>query len=91
VHVVQVNDVGLQSGKAFVDALTHVGGVAADGRPARDAVGRVADDAEFGRQRDLVPTVGKHPGNEPLVAAAAVDVGGVDKGNAEVQAAIDRG
>jgi hypothetical protein len=43
VHVVQVNDVGLQSGKAFVDALTHVGGVAADGRPARDAVGRVAD------------------------------------------------
>jgi hypothetical protein len=91
VHVVQVNDVGLQPGQAFVDALAHVGGVAADGRPARGAVGRVADDAELRRQRDLVPAVGQQPGNESLVAAAAVDVGGVDEGHAEVQAAVERG
>src|SRR4029077_3055119 len=91
VHVVQVNDVGLQPGKAFVDALTYVGSVAADGRPAPGAVCRVAVDAEFRRQRDLVPSVGEQLGNESLVVAAAVDVGGVDKSNAEVQAAIERG
>ena len=43
------------------------------------------------RQRDLVPAVGEQLGNESLVAAAAVDVGGVDKSHAEVQAAIERG
>ena len=59
VHVVQVNDVGLQPGKAFVDALTHVSSVTADGPPARRAVCRVAGDAEFRRQRDLVPAVGE--------------------------------
>src|SRR6202042_2430504 len=91
VHVVQVNDVGLQPGQAFVDALTHVGSVAADRPPARGAVCRVAGDAEFRRQRDLVPAVGEQLGNESLVAAAAVDVGGVDKSDVEVQAAIERG
>ncbi len=40
---------------------------------------------------DLVPATGEQPGNEPLVAAAAVDVGGVDESHAEVQAAIERG
>jgi hypothetical protein len=35
--------------------------------------------------------LGEQLGNEQFVAAAAVDVGGVDEGNAEVQAVIERG
>jgi hypothetical protein len=53
----------------------HVGSVAADRRSARGAVGRVAVDAEFRRQRDLVPAAGEQLGDESLVAAAAIDVG----------------
>ena len=58
---------------------------------AGGAVGRVAVDAEFRRQRDLVPAAGEQLGDESLVAAAAIDVGGVDESHAEVQAAIERG
>ena len=42
VHVVQVDDVGLQSLQALVDALPHIGGVAAGADPASGAIRGVA-------------------------------------------------
>src|SRR6202030_3730016 len=80
-----------QPGKAFVDALTHVASVTADGPLARGVVRRVAGHAELRRQCDLVSAVVEQLGNKSLVVAGAVVVGGVDKGHVEVQAAIERG
>jgi hypothetical protein len=62
VHVVEVDHVGLQSLQALVDALPHVRGIAARVELVELAgrtVGGVADDAEFGCQRDLVAAVGE--------------------------------
>jgi hypothetical protein len=59
VHVVEVDDVGLQPLQAFVDALVDIGGVAARIEPARGEVGWVGRDAEFGCQRDLIAPVGE--------------------------------
>jgi hypothetical protein len=54
-------------------------------------IGGVADDAEFSCQRDLVATVGEQSGDQPLVVAAAVDVGGVDERDTQVHRAVQRG
>ena len=64
----------------------HVGGVAAGGRLACGAVGRIADDAELGGEGDLVAPVGEQLGDETLVVAAAVHVRGVEERHAEVEA-----
>ena len=91
-HVVEVDDVGLEAVQTFVDALAYVGGVAARGEAAaRRPVRRVPDDAELRRQRDLVAAVGQQAGDETFVRAAAVDVGGVDERDPQVDAAMKRG
>ena len=91
VHVVQVDHVGLQSLQALVDALPHVRGIAASVELACGTVGGVADDAEFGCERDLVAAVGEQLGDQLLVVSAAVDVGGVDERHAEVHGPVQGG
>ena len=59
--------------------------------PPAATVGWVGRDAELGCQRDFVAAVGEQSGDQPLVVAAAVDVGGVDERHAEVDAAIQGG
>jgi hypothetical protein len=59
VPVVEVDQVGLQPLQALVDALAHVGGVAADADPACSAVRGIDLDAEFGCERYLVAAVGE--------------------------------
>jgi hypothetical protein len=90
-HVVQVDDVCLQPLQAFVDALAHVRGIAPHTDPARRAVGGIAADPEFRCESDLVASIGEELGDEPLVVAAAVDVGGVDECHPEVHGSVQRG
>src|SRR5579875_2604528 len=63
--------------------------------PAVDAAGtrvlRVADDAELGRQHDLVAARADRLADQPLVGVRPVDVGGVQQRHAQVQGAVDGG
>jgi hypothetical protein len=59
VHVIEVDDVGLQLLQALVVALTNIGGVAAGDELSRRALGRIARDAELRCQRDLIATTGR--------------------------------
>ena len=85
VHVVQVNGVGAQPLQAGVHRLLDVGGVAADVGVA--AAGR-AHKGELGGQLDFVPAFLEQLGDELLVAAAAVDVRGVDEADAGVHGMV---
>lgn len=87
-HVVEVDDVGAQAREALVDALPHVGGVAPRPHLTAGSVGGIAVDAELGRERHLVATVGEDIGDQPLVVAAAVHVRGVDEGHADVDGVV---
>ena len=90
VQVVQVDHVGLQALQALVDALAYVGRVAPRTDATLRAAGRIALDAELGRQRDLVAAAGEHTSDQPLVVPVSVDVGGVDEGHPGVDGVVQR-
>ena len=89
VLVVEVDVVDAEAPQRSLGRLAHVLGPAADAAGGR-VVG-VADDAELGRQHDLVAAAGDRAADELLVGVRAVDVGGVEEGHAEVERAVDRG
>ena len=63
------------------------------GLPSMPRAGRVvgvADDAELGREEDLVAAAGDRPPDQLLVGVGAVHVGGVEERDAELEGAVDR-
>ena len=66
----------------------HVLGLAADPAPSRRR--RIADDAELGGDDDLVAPAADRAADELLVGERAVDVGGVEEVDAELDGAMDR-
>ena len=78
-QVVQVDHVHTQSQQRRLARPRHVGG-----RAAQPAVGLAAGaiDAELGGQLDPVAAIVDRAPHEHLVVAAAVDIGGVDQGDA---------
>ncbi|MCY1232377.1 hypothetical protein D9M72_448650 [compost metagenome] len=73
--VVQVDMVRAQPLQAGLAAGTHIVGAAIDA--ARGRVGRVAHQAELGRQHDLATPPGDGAAHQCLVGVRAVDIGGV--------------
>ena len=67
----------------------HVVGLAADAAPER-VVG-IADDAELGGDDDAVAPALDGLADQDLVGVRAVDVGGVEQRDAEIEGAMDRG
>ena len=62
--------------------------LAADRRLASPTV---AVDAELRRELHLVAAAGDRPADQHLVVPGAVDVGGVEERDAELERAVDRG
>jgi hypothetical protein len=90
-HVVEVDDIGPQSGQALIDALADVAGVVSGLQLADGAVGRRRGDAELRGEGYLVTTVGENFADQLLVLPAAVHVGGVDERDADVDAVVQGG
>jgi hypothetical protein len=87
VLVVEVDDVDLQAAEAGLGAGPHVL------RPAVDdpATVRRVRERELGGQLNLVAAPGQRLADQFLVVAGAVDVGGIEEGDAEVEGARDGG
>jgi hypothetical protein len=89
VLVVQVDVVYAQAGQRAVDRGVDILRRAV--HPYRPQRVRVAEDAELRGQDDLVATSGDRCTDQSLVLARAVHLGGVEKGDAEVQGTVDGG
>jgi hypothetical protein len=81
VQVVEVDVIGAQPGEAGVHGLPDVLGLASAGL----LVG-----AELGGQHDFVAAVGQQSADELLVVALAVDVGGVEEVDPEVEQLVEQ-
>ena len=86
VLVVQVDVVGAEPPQRALDRGADVGRAAVEAPRAAAGVG---DEAELGRQHDLVAAALHGPADELLVGVGAVDLGGVDEGDAEVERPVD--
>ena len=86
VQVVQVDVVHAEPGQRRLAGPLDVVVLAADD-PVRVAAGPV--DAELRGQLHLVAAARDAAADQHLVVAGAVDVGGVEEGDAEVQGAVD--
>jgi hypothetical protein len=84
--VVQVDVVGAQPLQGALDRHADVRRAAVD--DAWSAVG-VGDETELGGHHHLVATVADGPADQVLAVERAVDLGGVDVGDAQVQGAVD--
>jgi hypothetical protein len=89
VLVVEVDVVEAEPLQRRVDARPDVLRLPVDA-PA-GGVGRVAHDAELGRQHHLLPPVADGPADQLLVGEGPVHVGGVEEGHAEVEGTVDCG
>jgi hypothetical protein len=89
VLVVEVDDVDAQPLERAVDGLADVLRTAVVAAGAHAVVVELV--AELGGQHDLVAALGQHAGEQPLVGQGAVDVGGVEEGDAQVEGAVQRG
>ena len=87
VLLVEVDGLDAEAAQARLTRLAHVLGAAVDAR--RAAVG-VGHEPELGREHDLVAAVADGAAHELLVVPGAVDVGGVEQVDAEVERAVDR-
>jgi hypothetical protein len=84
VVLVEVDPVGLEAAERRLDRLADVGPRAAGGLAVAEVV------AELRRQHDLVAPAGEGAADDLLAAAAvAVDVGGVEEGDAGVDRRVD--
>jgi len=88
VLVVQVDVVGAEAGQRSLDGGADVGWAAVD-RAGGDAVA-VSDEAELGGDDDLVAAALQGPADHLLAVEGAVDLGGVEVGDAEVEGTVDR-
>ena len=86
--VVEVDFLDAEAFQAGVAGGADVVGAAVDAEEG--AVG-LADVAELGRQDDLPTAAANGPAHEFLIPPAAVHVGGVEEGDAEVDGAMDGG
>ena len=89
VLVVEVDVVDAQAPQRGLGGLLDVLGPAVEA--AGGGVVGVADDPELRGQHDLVAAVGDGAADELLVGVGAVDVGGVEEGDAELEGAVDGG
>ena len=88
VLVVEVDVIDAEPLQARVARAAHVLGLAVDAAVARAV--RVAHDAELRGEDDLVAAIADRPADELLVRERAVDVGGVEEVDAELERAMDR-
>src|SRR4029077_16018086 len=86
VLVVQVDVVGAEPRQRALHGDPDAGRAAVE--TALCAPG-VRDEAELGGEHDLVPAVPDGPADELLVVIRAVDLGGVEEGDAEVEGPVD--
>jgi len=84
-ELVEVDPVGLEAPERVLDGAHDVAA-----RAAFQLLGVVHDHAELRRQHDLLAPVAEHLAHQRLRAAAlAVDVGGVEERDAEVDRLVD--
>src|SRR5205823_2167518 len=86
--VVDVDAIGAEPLERGVAAGEHVLAIAAD--PQSLAL-LVTDVAELGREHDLVASALDRTADQPLVRERAVDVGGVEEIDPELERPVDRG
>ena len=84
--VVQVDVVGAQSPERALDRSPHVVGAAVDDTGPCPGVG---DETELRRHHDVVAPALDGLADELLAVEGAVDLGGVDVGDPEVQRPVD--
>jgi hypothetical protein len=89
VLVVEVDVVGAEALQRVLARLLDVLGAPVGGAAAR--VGGIADDPELRGQHDLVAAIGDRAPDEALVCVRAVDVGGVEEVDAQLDGAMDHG
>ena len=88
VLVVEVDGVDIKALETGFAGGTDVVGLAV---VAEELAGGRADVAELGGEEDLFATAGDGFADEGFVAAYAVDIGGIEKGCAEVEGVVDDG
>ena len=86
VLVVEVDVVGAEPPERTLDRGADVRRAAVE---VPGAAARVRDHAELRREDDVVAAVLDRPADELLVGEGAVDLGGVDERDAEVERAVD--
>ena len=86
--VVEVDRVDAEPLEARLAAATHVGGAAVDADEGAIAAAHIA---ELGCEDDLLAAVADRAADKLLVLAHAVDVGGVEKIDAELDGPMDGG
>jgi hypothetical protein len=86
-QVVEVDRLDTQPSKARVTGRACMLGRAVDA----PRVGRFGDEAELGREHDLVGPPREHSAEQLLVVALAVPVGGVEERHTEIERASQHG
>jgi len=87
VLVVQIDRVDAEALEAGVAGGANVSGRAVDA--AKGCVGFVADDAEFCGEEDFISDTANGLADENFIVTVAVYVGGIEKGHAEIERAMD--
>jgi len=88
VLVVEIDHVDLQPAQGCLASRAHVVRLSID--TDKRAV-RPPDVAEFGGEYDLVTTILEGFSNKLFIPTHSIDIGGVEKGHAELDGAVDGG
>src|SRR5207237_1086906 len=86
VLVVEVDVVGAETSQGALDGGADVVGAAVEGPRAAAVVG---DEAELGGHHRLVTASLQGPADKFFVGVRAVDLGGVDQGDTQVECPVD--
>src|SRR5579862_1353149 len=85
--VVEIDMIDAEAAEARIAGLANVVRLAADA--ARVGIFRIANDAEFSGENDLVALALDGAPDKFFVGVRSVNVGGVEKGDAEFESAVD--